>query len=61
MFIGLGLLRAIQRQRRHQLLALSHAAVRSRLQVAYQQDNILALTQTPGSQKSCGRDRSLIS
>ena len=35
MLIGLGLLRAIQRQRRQQILALSHAAVRSHLLMAY--------------------------
>lgn len=33
--IGLGLLRAIQRQRRHQILFVSSAAVRSRLVTAY--------------------------
>ncbi|MEO0759890.1 MAG: Coq4 family protein [Cyanobacteria bacterium J06648_16] len=36
MLIGLGLLRGIQRQRRHHILALSHEEVRSRLQAAYQ-------------------------
>ncbi|MDA0267802.1 MAG: Coq4 family protein [Cyanobacteria bacterium] len=36
MLIGLGLLRGIQRQRQHQILTLNHAAVRSRLQAAYQ-------------------------
>lgn len=35
LLIGLGALRGIQRQRRHQILALSHAAVRSRLLTAY--------------------------
>ncbi len=35
LLIGLGLLRAIQRQRRHQLLVLSHMEVRSRLRAAY--------------------------
>jgi ubiquinone biosynthesis protein COQ4 len=35
MLIGLGLLRAIQRQRRHRLLSLSQGEVRSRLMAAY--------------------------
>lgn len=35
MLIGLGLLRAIQRQRRHKLLSLSQGEVRSRLMAAY--------------------------
>ncbi len=40
MLIGLGLLRGIQRQRQHQILSLSHEAVRSRLQAAYQRGQL---------------------